>query len=81
MWESLEDDGPVSVEVEDGEALHLLGDTAGLGDLQTGLPGQDGEHGGVVGGALGLGEGEGAGARAVVGLVGERRDNGAIPSN
>ena len=58
MWESLEDDGPVSLEVEDGEALHLLGDTAGLGDLQAGLPGQDGEHGGVVSGALGLGEGE-----------------------
>ena len=81
LWESLQNHRAVRVEVEDGEALHLLGDTAGLGDLQVGLPGEDGEHGGVVGRVLALGEREGAGARAVVGLVGERRDNGAIPPN
>ena len=81
MRESLEDNRTVSIEVEDGEALHLLGDAAGLGDLQAGLPGEDGEHGGVVGGALALGQGEGAGAGAVVGLVGGRRDHGTLPAN
>ena len=81
LWESLEDDRAVRVEVEDSEALHLLGDAAGRGELLAGLPGEDGEHGGVVGGVLPLGEGEGAGASAVVGLVGGGGDHGALPAD
>ena len=81
MWESLQDDRAVRVKVEDGEALHLLGDTAGGGDLLVGLPGEDGEHGGVVGRVLALGEREGAGAGAVVCLVTEGRDDGALPAH
>ena len=62
LGEGLQDDGPVRVEVEDGEAVHLLGHTAGGRQLQSNLPGEDGENRGVVCRVLRLGEREGAGA-------------------
>ena len=81
LGEGLQDHRPVCVEVEDGEAVHLLGDAAGGGQVQPGLPGQDGEDRGVVGGVLGQGKGGGAGAGAVVCLVGEGRDDRPPPAD
>ena len=79
LREGLQHHGAVRVEVEDGEALHLLGHTAGLRQVCPGLSGQNGQHRGVVGRVLSLGEREGAGACAVVCLVGDRRDHTPSP--
>ena len=80
LGEGLQDHRAVRVEVEDCEALHLLGDTAGVRQLLSCLPGEDGEDRGVVGWVLPLGQGEGAGAGAVVSLVAEGGDDGPTPA-